>query len=575
MAVYCGYLLIVLAGTLLWVIVLQYLLRAYIKTGWTKAGMAKKWVAAIPSALGLGYAINAPLSISWIHLFGWFDKGMKETAYAKTIRHVLWQSCKTIVLSLLIVRIVKWDMNRRDSSVPPTEQAFGETLRHVVVKALSFVFAWSWAGLFNDLYFSVIFGSDPAGAGIFPNLYFASAYTFIALQVVPAVKTKASTLRQLGEVYANNIMLKDREAIANTATNDELLINMLGVSVGWAWTNVAAAECATDVRPLGCPKENLDVGLTIKYFCFAIMFILLTILAYHNYLESVRLADRASKVHATECGDGERFFKDADVDCSGTISRRELLHYLKVNGLDTEKFEEAFDIGVIKQQFAAMDIDRDGKLTRREWAQGFGDDTLFDSYDTDRDGMVSLEEFVQHSKANKAGQKGKSEIADDIENATGEGDEEEAVHRAASDEVGLVDLMEELREMLALLAEQAALENTGSVDILDNSEAGMEAPRPKADSKLAPAKQLRNDLFATNNMYESDTTSTSSDSDEEDQGKAHFDVEAPPARQGRTRRPISEATTTVNPVRRGVRASPSSPPTTPKKGRSKVDTVRL
>ena len=42
-----------------------------------------------------------------------------------------------------------------------------------------------------------------------------------------------------------------------------------------------------------------------------------------------------------------------------------------------------------------MDTNNDGKLSREEWIQRFGDDSKFDLYDVDGDGEVDVEEFVR------------------------------------------------------------------------------------------------------------------------------------------------------------------------------------
>jgi len=49
-----------------------------------------------------------------------------------------------------------------------------------------------------------------------------------------------------------------------------------------------------------------------------------------------------------------------------------------------------------------MDADRDGKLSRDEWLQRYGDDKMFDLYDADGDGIISPEEWLSGEAARKA-----------------------------------------------------------------------------------------------------------------------------------------------------------------------------
>ena len=232
MMAYFGFLLLVLLGTYTWVIILQYILRLYVRAGCSKAGMAKKWVAGVPSALGLGYAMNAPLNMSWVHLFKHIP-GTVTDEFASIVRHCAWQAFKCAVLSHIIIRVVKWDTQRSDFKTPAVQQSFPSTILHIGIKAISFVFAWMWAGLFNDLFFLVIFAKEPgqAGrewcsgnvhgkclftpfpAGIFPNIYYAAGYTYAALLAVPAIKERAGSLRRLGELYGDSIMQSDKEVV--------------------------------------------------------------------------------------------------------------------------------------------------------------------------------------------------------------------------------------------------------------------------------------------------------------------------------------------------------------------------
>ena len=48
-----------------------------------------------------------------------------------------------------------------------------------------------------------------------------------------------------------------------------------------------------------------------------------------------------------------------------------------------------------------MDTNNDEKLSREEWIARFGNDNLFDAYDTDRDGVIDPMEWLQGQAAMK------------------------------------------------------------------------------------------------------------------------------------------------------------------------------
>ena len=58
----------------------------------------------------------------------------------------------------------------------------------------------------------------------------------------------------------------------------------------------------------------------------------------------------------------DKIFDSIDADKSGTIDADELLKHLLEAGVDSDE---------ISDTFAAIDVDRDGAITREEWRAGY------------------------------------------------------------------------------------------------------------------------------------------------------------------------------------------------------------
>jgi len=255
-----------------------------------------------------------------------------------------------------------WPTKR--ASIMDQESAWHAYCRDMILEAFllaqPFVFAWQLSDMLNLLYYELAFhptcSAPYTNCGdftIWMNFWFACLLTLVGIVAVPILNRQENRQTVMSTSYGKTLLKDDKQNLTKTIVRHQLVDKFFGISIGWAWTKVAATECQQH-KLLTCPQEV--TGESTAYFLISLLGHCLVVCAtFHAYMRKNRLDRRMLLMQAIETGNAKRIFKDADTDGSNSLSKTEMAQYLEKNGINAEIFVEAFD------RVDAMDGASDGE----------------------------------------------------------------------------------------------------------------------------------------------------------------------------------------------------------------------
>jgi len=311
---------------------------------------AEKWLTACPMSLGVGLAWRAvvafPLQI--------FPEACIVPQYTMIFKFVAYL-IRNFIFTHIIVYFMKSYATRVDRLAMPKDplkrtfsQFASEEWYRCFIKSLPFVFAWLWSDFVNFCTFTVSFGcpdGKPVCPGettkqVFIQLYVALGLTLAGSTLLPWIRSSSAKLARVEGAFVHYFMPNDAEAVKSQKMFGELVTAFFGISIGWAWTALAASECSLDFSPT-CPATFSF----IRFVLFALMvsiYILVAGAVYHLMMRSFRLGNRCNLALEIQDGNGKRIFAELDADKNGRLDWDELTGYFQRAGLNEEPFTHAF-----------------------------------------------------------------------------------------------------------------------------------------------------------------------------------------------------------------------------------------
>jgi len=309
-----------------------------------------KFKTARPLSLGVGLLCNAAMEGPW-NMFLWYlirygndgPEPVDSGDYNFRWTVMIWTRC--IVHTSLIVMLHIW-FNKRDSTNKCGTMAHG--LLETFVHSTSFNLAWSWSDVTTFTWYTLFYNCEApfsrasCGSGIiWLRFFYAFLLTVLMIIVVPALKAKERLVLSLGGNYASQMLKQDALAIQSEKIYNNLYTAMFGVIVGWGWTGLLFVECEGDYT-FTCPGRY-----TVFHFAMfaanSTLYVILAGVAFHIFMEKVRLEQRALKAQQIEHKEAERFFKEIDKDKNGMIDRKELETFVSNYGFNSDCFDEAYN----------------------------------------------------------------------------------------------------------------------------------------------------------------------------------------------------------------------------------------
>ena len=154
--------------------------------------------------------------------------------------------------------------------------------------SMPFVFAWCMSNYGYFLVFTVGFDcavlSAKCGVRIetqfLVQLYYSVILTFVAIKAVPALKEEQQMLSRLNQNCIKVFMHHDKDFMMREKIKTQLMVIGFGITIGWAWTEIAATECQAQFS-LTCPSEK-TFGTFLLYFIMVIIMCFLDSITYCN-----------------------------------------------------------------------------------------------------------------------------------------------------------------------------------------------------------------------------------------------------------------------------------------------------
>eukprot|EP00658_Telonema_sp_P-2_P041001 TRINITY_DN2931_c0_g1_i2.p1 TRINITY_DN2931_c0_g1~~TRINITY_DN2931_c0_g1_i2.p1 ORF type:complete len:499 (+),score=104.15 TRINITY_DN2931_c0_g1_i2:476-1972(+) len=321
----------------------EYLQRAIAVT-------AKITKSTTPLALGVGLAWNYFLMRPW-RTFGYYAIAYNVTESRFLAREVVMRLIRAIFWTLIVIGIQKYHAakvrelpSRRERStwVRFYMHAFG-----YMIKSSSFCLAWMWNDLAYFIGLRVVFEchydyTDCGPYTIWLNVLYAIVFTYgAAVLLLPTLKQNSSLLKRLDGFYAKELMTNDTHFIKMENANNALVSAMLGIMVGWSWTQIFSAECLNDATP-SCPS-TMNLESFLGFFVCVALYVFVGVVMFHRFMEANRLMERCNKVGLLTEGDTYRFFQGLDQDNDGQITEKELTKFMAAYDLNPTHFQAAFE----------------------------------------------------------------------------------------------------------------------------------------------------------------------------------------------------------------------------------------
>ena len=210
------------------------------------------------------------------------------------------------------------------------------------------MFAWCWADFCNFCVFTIAVDCPDKGVTcpgdgnkqFFVQLYNAIGLTIVGQVAMPLLKASAGRLARVEGAFVHYFMKGDSAAVKSQKQFDDLATSFFGISIGWAWTSIAASECSLNLSPT-CPKD-FEFSSFLLFGLMVLLYILIAVVLYHNMMESYRLSKRCNLLLEVQDGNAKRIFASLDKDKDGQLAYRELEGYFTSAGLNEEPFTHAF-----------------------------------------------------------------------------------------------------------------------------------------------------------------------------------------------------------------------------------------
>eukprot|EP00658_Telonema_sp_P-2_P039163 TRINITY_DN2800_c0_g1_i1.p1 TRINITY_DN2800_c0_g1~~TRINITY_DN2800_c0_g1_i1.p1 ORF type:complete len:701 (+),score=181.88 TRINITY_DN2800_c0_g1_i1:191-2293(+) len=314
--------------------------------------IAATFFEEMPWSLGIGLAWNEFQYKATVKSFSWYPVTWDTDDWqVKKFRYQAAVTLSTWLATWASLKALTWYDSTPDSKLGWRDMDGGwkhipKLSLRVLMKSLPYNLAWWWSDALESWFYLVWFNCySPYNdcdddQTVFLNVAYALAMMSMAMLAVPALKADVAMLHSLDGFFASELMPEDQDVMRSDALYSDLLTRMLGIMVGWSWINFCAGLCNTQTLP-NCPNsidgETFTLALLTVLTCE-----LLLVIAYHAFIESHRMHERAFKVHAISEGNHARFFDGVDADGDGVVTLEELQTHVQSHGLSKEPFITAY-----------------------------------------------------------------------------------------------------------------------------------------------------------------------------------------------------------------------------------------
>jgi len=297
-----------------------------------------------PFVLGIGM-VQANL-FTWPYYF--FPSSALKHGANRSVFVVVTRTLTMLISGYACAPLMAWHRNykARVGNPTTTSEFAWRSLISLCASSIPFGFAYQLSQWTYEIYFHGVFQCrfpfhSCGDYTLWTWVGYCFFFTMIVLVMVPESKESSHRMHRLSQVYCDTLMKLDKKTIQFEMVSTELYATAGAITIGWGYTNLAAAECDGDYTP-SCP-DNHSLKANITYALTVVVFFAVTSWGFHSFISRFRFKARANLVAAVEAGQAHELFQEIDKDSDGMITKKELTTFLYQSGLDGEIFEEAFD----------------------------------------------------------------------------------------------------------------------------------------------------------------------------------------------------------------------------------------
>lgn len=377
-----------------------------------------------PFALGVGYGWNQVLvTLEEDLILENLLRALDSTNKTQAVLASLWLSlAKAAGVSIIAFKMTsksekdqarKEALNKGHSLNTP--KTFFECAFFVLRHSFIFTAAWGWSEAARETWFLVTFQCQTLnhtinryGCGesqMWVQVAFCLIITVSSIVINQKLRFMSNLVSGIHPFYVCALLPLDINHVKSQKATSELFAIMISIVVGWAWNDVVAVVCETNILE-SCQRTSTDAGWAIWAAVVFCMMELMTFYVYHQYMEIQHLCQRVEKVglisrRQTErllIGDQSQFTNHHHhEEPDGTISRDEILAYAQNMGFRGTGLIVCYDECAQHTGKKRMPIP--------EFARAFDDytDKLATEADADGDGKLSIHEMeAMENKINAA-----------------------------------------------------------------------------------------------------------------------------------------------------------------------------